>query len=174
MSVIDKIIFSEFLDPEAVKKLNRYLAVAALCLAVFVLWSAFFNTAEKKILKILNESHSSARAWHGIETAGSRPEESAYEASVSEKTIFKSPSSGFAGQAVPSSAASSAQESALKDLVLVGVLPGETPQAVLEDRKAQKTYYLSPKQSTDGITVEEIHGDTVTLDVGGETRKMSL
>ena len=60
------------------------------------------------------------------------------------------------------------------DVVLVGLLPGNIPQAILEDGKTKHTYYLSKGQSSNGIVLEDIQGNTVTLSIDGERKKLTL
>ena len=57
-------------------------------------------------------------------------------------------------------------------LGLVGIIAGDNPQAIIEDKKAQKTYYLNKGQSFNGYTVEEISEGKVMLDHEGQ--KISL
>ena len=55
---------------------------------------------------------------------------------------------------------------------LVGIVAGDNPQAIIEDKKAQKTYYLNKGQSFNGYVVEEILENKVVLDYEG--KKISL
>ena len=68
--------------------------------------------------------------------------------------------------------ASGSGDAAADTLGLVGIVPGTNPQAIIEDKKAQKTYYLNKGQSFNGYVVEEISDGKVVLDYGG--RKISL
>jgi hypothetical protein len=55
-----------------------------------------------------------------------------------------------------------------KRFSLVGIIAGEKPQAIIEDKEAQKTHYLYKGQSFNGVTVEDIGEGRVVLDHGGE------
>lgn len=89
---------------------------------------------------------------------------SIYEEIVAGKDLFGSRSvlpidTGFQG----SSAAD-----ASGDLSLVGIIAGDEPQAIIEDKASQKTYYLNVGNSMNGITVTEITDGKVVLDYRGK------
>ncbi len=54
-------------------------------------------------------------------------------------------------------------QGALTNLVLVGIIPGATPQAVVEDQTSQKTYYLTQGQSIDDMVLDKIEDKKVLL-----------
>lgn len=51
----------------------------------------------------------------------------------------------------------------IKDLNLVGIISGEPPQAIIEDKKAQKTYTLTAGQSFGEFKVESIEEGKVLI-----------
>lgn len=62
----------------------------------------------------------------------------------------------------------------LKDLSLIGIIAGEKPQAAIEDKKIQKTYFLYKGQMLNQMRVEEILEDRVILDFEGEKLELTL
>ncbi|KPK38295.1 MAG: hypothetical protein AMJ78_10235 [Omnitrophica WOR_2 bacterium SM23_29] len=62
----------------------------------------------------------------------------------------------------------------LNDLSLIGIIAGEKPQAVIEDRKNQKTYFLYKGQTVNQMRVEDILGDRVIFIFEGERFELSL
>jgi hypothetical protein len=54
-----------------------------------------------------------------------------------------------------------------KDITLVGIISSDPPQAVIEDKKTQKTYYLSRGQSLGDLKVDDIQEGKVVLDYLG-------
>jgi|GEM_PF-895953 len=62
----------------------------------------------------------------------------------------------------------------LNDLLLIGIIAGEKPQAVVEDRKNQKTYFLYKGQTVNQMRVEDILGDRVIFVFEGERFELSL
>jgi len=62
----------------------------------------------------------------------------------------------------------------LKDINLTGVFSGSDPQAVLENKKTQKTYYVTIGQSIEGFLVEDIQEGKVMLSYQGEKFELYL
>jgi len=60
----------------------------------------------------------------------------------------------------------------LKDLNLLGVVSGAQPQAIIEDKRAQKTYYLNTGQSLGDLRVEAIQENKVILDYKGRRSEL--
>src|SRR4029077_7415948 len=59
-------------------------------------------------------------------------------------------------------------------LHLVGIMAGNPPQAVIEDRQAQKTLYLTPGQAIGDIKIEKFLEDRVILKSDGEEMDLML
>jgi len=62
----------------------------------------------------------------------------------------------------------------IKDLNLVGVVSGKTPQAIIEDKRVQKTYYLSKGQFISNFMVEDIQQGKVILSYKGQRFELYL
>lgn len=62
----------------------------------------------------------------------------------------------------------------IKDLSLIGIIAGEKPQVVIEDKKIQKTYFLYEGQMLNQMKVEKISEDRVILDFNGEKIELAL
>ncbi|MEW6101841.1 MAG: hypothetical protein AB1481_06050 [Candidatus Omnitrophota bacterium] len=56
----------------------------------------------------------------------------------------------------------------IKDINLVGIMLGDPAQAVIEDKKAQKTFYLTTGQFLGEFQVEEIQEGKVILNQNGQ------
>jgi len=81
----------------------------------------------------------------------------------------------FQGGAVSSTAPASAAESAsIKDMNLVGIVSGDTPQAIIEDKKAQKTYYVNKGQLIGGFQLEDIQDGKIILNNNGQRFEMHI
>lgn len=61
-----------------------------------------------------------------------------------------------------------------KDFVLMGIISGDVPQAVIENKKAQKTYYLNEGQFIDGFQVADIQEGKVILEYNGQKFELYL
>lgn len=62
----------------------------------------------------------------------------------------------------------------IKDITLMGVISGDNPQAIIEDKKLQKTFYLAPGQLIGDFKVEEIQEGKVVLSFNGQKYELYL
>lgn len=62
----------------------------------------------------------------------------------------------------------------IKDINLVGILSGESPQAVIEDKKTQKTYYVARNQLIGKFKVEDIQEGKIILGLNGQKYELYL
>ena len=56
----------------------------------------------------------------------------------------------------------------VKDLQLLGIMSGDKPQAIIEDKKLNKTYFLNIGDYLGEIRLDAISSDNVTLEFNGE------
>jgi len=61
-----------------------------------------------------------------------------------------------------------------KDLVLVGVITGDNPQAIIQDKRTRQSFYVYEGESVLEFKVKRIEKATVILEYKGETLKLSL
>ena len=162
-------ILGSFLSPETVKLANRCLSIAAAFVAALFLWKLFLGSGESEFQKTLSEGRRMVTDKAAVLAMPKRDDQSLYEKQVSDRMIFKASSDNPAAIAGDPNV----QAPSLKDIILIGVLPSDKPQAILEDRRIQKTYYLSEHQTANNLTVEELNGNTVTVRRGSETRKFT-
>ena len=94
-------------------------------------------------------------------------------ADVGNRELFKPLKSEIQDRATSQRTSESAQDK-LKDLFLIGIIAGGKPQAVIEDRKIQKTYFLYKGQAVNQLTVEDILEDRVIFDFEGEKLELVL
>ena len=117
-----------------------------------------------------------------IEKASAGPAASSKKSAVSENKPFSFYMEGMKDRQVFNVAFSqeSGQEEAVIDtdlasiLNLVGIMAGDNPQAVIEDKTAGKTFYLSRGQSFGEFKVEEILEGKVILSSRGKRYELSL
>ena len=62
----------------------------------------------------------------------------------------------------------------LSNYSLAGVVSGQSPQAIIEDKKAQKTYFLGKGQSLGEFKIHDIIEGKVILDFKGQKLELSL
>lgn len=61
-----------------------------------------------------------------------------------------------------------------KDINLVGIVAGDNPQAIIEDKKTQKAYYVSKGQFIGEFRVDDIGEGKVILDYAGQKFELYL
>lgn len=94
-----------------------------------------------------------------------------YAQGVRERKIFSS-----AGQPAVSSGSqvSGIDPDLIKDFTVVGIIAGDSPQAIIEDKKAQKTYYLEKGQFMGEFRIEEIQDGKIVLDYKGQRFELHI
>jgi type II secretory pathway component PulC len=101
-----------------------------------------------------------------------RPEQKPLEdylTGVAGKQMFGSvPSAGVSGPA------SGVAADLVKDINLVGIISGVNPQAIIEDKKTQKTYYLNKGQFIGEFQVEDIQDGKIILNYNGQRFELHL
>lgn len=157
---------------QMLKTFNMYAVIIALLIAGYLILDIILVSPSRKVaLLVANKSASKSAAETAkrampIETKSY----SYYSNKVSGKSIFGAGSSiqmESQGGEVDSSS-----ELSGGNIGLVGIIPGDPPQAIVEDKKSQKTYYLAKGQSINGITVEDISENKVVLEY--RDKKMTL
>lgn len=84
--------------------------------------------------------------------------------------IFTSPVSSETAE----KSSTTANADLVKDINLVGIISGENPQAIIEDKKIQKTYYVTKGQFIGELQVEDIQEGKVILDYKGQKFELYL
>lgn len=162
---------SQWVRPETAKAAGRLLAAAAASALVFLLWEIFLESPDKEFKRFLAESRRPVRNFKMPQSSdGLKRDILSYEEAVSKKSVFLPTTPSTAMMA----SGANTEANPLQDIALVGILPGDVPQAILEDKKNQRSYYLSAGQSSNDITVEEIHADRVTVSAGGQKKALTL
>lgn len=84
----------------------------------------------------------------------------------------------FSASALAGSAASSVIAAADSDLIkninLVGIISGDRPQAIIEDKKTNKSYYLTKGQFIGEVKIEDIQEGKVILNHKGQAYELYL
>jgi type II secretory pathway component PulC len=62
----------------------------------------------------------------------------------------------------------------VKDLTLIGVVQGANLQAIIEDKKNQKTYYVTKGQFVGEFQIEEIYEGKVIINYKGQKFELYL
>lgn len=65
-------------------------------------------------------------------------------------------------------------EELMGNLTLLGIVSGENPQAIIEDKAQNKTFFLREGQSAGGILLKKINGEDVTVIYKGEEFNLTM
>jgi len=93
-----------------------------------------------------------------------------YSAAIKNRQIF-------GGSGLPSEASGAPVilgDEQIKEINLVGIVSGDNPQAVVEDKKTQKTYYVSKNQFIGQFQVEDIQEGKIILSYNGNKYEIYL
>lgn len=161
--------------PAVVHACNSRVGAAVVLAAavVYFLWSCVTPFFAQKRLASLNAP--AGRSLELVSQAGvdNKPYEF-YGEGINARQIFASPAAEEAQGAAPAAAAAVSTEELLNNLQLLGVLSGVSPQAVVEDKKAQKTYYLSKGQAIGELVVEDIQEGKIMIKRNNERFELHL
>jgi len=93
-----------------------------------------------------------------------------YSKVISGRTIFNVP----AAKEETTEVASSANMDFIKNISLVGIIAGDSPQAIVEDKNTQKTHYVARGQSIGACKIEEIQEGKIIVNCGGQKYELYL
>lgn len=88
-----------------------------------------------------------------------------YLAGIKSRQIFSSVSAPESGRPAENK---NLNADLIRELNLIGIIAGDNPQAVIEDKMTQKTYYLNKGQSFGEFQVEDITDGKVILNSQGK------
>ena len=94
-----------------------------------------------------------------------------YGEDIEKRDIFRS---SFQGTSKEVAVEEKALKEFTKDLNLLGIVTGKNPQAIIEDKKEGKTYFVNKGDSIGVLRVEEIREDRVILNYQGEQLDLTL
>jgi type II secretory pathway component PulC len=78
------------------------------------------------------------------------------------------------GDAASPAPAAAANPDLIKGINLMGIISGENPQAIIEDKSSQKTFYLSRGQFLGELCIEDIQDGKVILSYRGARYELSM
>lgn len=94
-----------------------------------------------------------------------------YQKLLDKKSIFAPPAKDRKKPRVPEGPT---LRELVRDLRLVGIIPGDESQAIIEDKKSGQTLFLKKGEQIDGIEIKQIQSGRVILGYGEETITLSL
>jgi type II secretory pathway component PulC len=161
-----------FISPRILKPLNRCLGVLVVIIGSYLIFELLFVRPYKNITPLIARAAAVTKpsSSRGGPAVSARRDYTAYAGDIKGKKIFSPPSAGGAPAQPPPMASTDISN----EIGLVGVIQGDAPQAIIEDKRTQKTYYVSVSESFEGFIVEEIDGDKVIVTRDGKRMSISL
>jgi hypothetical protein len=156
-------------DPAVLRVFNRYMAVALALLLVYILFDLVFVSPKRRASSVALGSAATGAYKPTAGTGAEAKNYSYYSNRMKGKSLFRGGSYMPGGS---QEGPAQADEAPAGSLGLVGIVPGPSPQAIIEDKKAQKTVYLTKGQSAEDIAVEDIKDGKVFVDYKG--KKLTL
>jgi len=145
-------------------KLLRWLLGAAL---IYLLISLLYPFIGLKISIPKTESHKPLDSTSDLKT-DLKPFEF-YQQSVAGRNIF-----GSISAQETAGPASAAGVDLVKDISLVGIIAGENPQAIVEDKKTAKTYYVTKGQLIADMQIDDIQESKIIVNYKGQKYELYL
>lgn len=151
------------------------LAITGLAAVLAVEVIALIVQAVRPIPVVAVPVVSSAPAPDSAATAAPPvPEMPSLAASASHPLLTAAPVRDASGSVSRSAPSGTAQLLASR-LTLLGIVPGDPPQAIIEDAQTKKTYFVTTgQQVVDGAVLAEVRESHVVLDLQGETIELTL
>lgn len=175
LSIVLKSSFfkSSVFDPDILKVFNKYMAIVVALMSLYFIWDILFVHASRRANSIIADFSVKAMPVPVPQRAAKAEtmNYSFYSNKIAGKKIFAAGSSAGYELRDTTDTSSEQQEN---NIGLVGIIPGDKPQAIIEDKKSQKTYYLMKGQSISDISVEEIDKDQVTIEYKGKRINLFL
>jgi hypothetical protein len=165
--------FYQLARPEMIKAASRYLALFAALAAVFFLWECFFHSTKKDFEQMVMEYRRVVPVPATVEKTNEKIDMIAYEEIINQKSIFKL-ASAIQAPEIDAPDGLNAAADPFQNVALVGILPGDFPQAIFEDAMTQQNHYLSVVEAWNNIEVEKIQDGAVILTSGTHKKKFTL
>lgn len=147
---------------------NRIIRIAFILASLYLAFSLLYPFFGIKKIKLASVTKEITVDKKDTDEPAVKPYEY-YAADLKNRQIFGTPAAQQAAGPV-----SAANADLIKDISLVGIISGENPQAVIEDKKSQKTYYLTSGQFIGEIQVEKILDGKIILNYKGERFELYL
>lgn len=150
------------------KSVNPVLLIIFICLLAYFLIDVTHNPYYKKETEIVAEAEKEPIAMKEKALSGMEPY-SYYTTGVEDRNVFLPQES----EVSPVMAGPSMEEIS-SNLSLIGIIAGDKPQAIIEDKKAGKSYFLYKGGLVGQAKIIDISEDRVMMEYNGQTFELVL
>lgn len=159
------------LDIRLLKRLNTIILIF-LAISIAGIFTSLQKTTQITDFSQINPAKDEGRTSSPDYKTNELKPFSYYSAIIGKRQLFKIIASAEAKEK-PKTAPGAALDS-LKNYSLMGVISGENPQAIVEDKKTKQTLYLQKGQSLGEFKVKDVQDGKITLESGAETAELSI
>jgi type II secretory pathway component PulC len=154
-----------FLRPEFLEKTNKCLIVLLVFILVLFLADAvMFNPSRIVKKKMEAASERAISVSRGTRALKEAKDYSYYSSVLSEKQVFGA-SSASLHESIPEIPV---------EIELVGIIPGNKPQAIIENKTTQAVYYVHKGDNFENFIVEDIDDSKAVLYDNGQRIELSF
>jgi len=160
-------------DPNILKSVNKYLMALLGILTVYLIYDISFVKPYKNVRTLIGKKGSVKEDTVNEikkEIPSNIKDYSYYLNEISGKQIFGQ----IASSGESTSAVAAVSDDTTDNFALAGIVAGKSPQAIVQNKKNEKIYYLNKGDSLDGYIVEEISKNKVILDHEGKKTTLFL
>lgn len=165
----------EFLDRsgwlgriEKISLINRVLTIIVVIVLGYLIYEFIFAEPEK--IEIESSAAVEKSETKSEEQLAQMSEYSHYSSKIGTRDLFKP----LEIQEAEKQQTTTAFAELVKNLALIGIISGPSPQAIIEDKAAQKTYFLNEKDRIGDVIIKKIGENSVTLSYQEEETELRL
>jgi type II secretory pathway component PulC len=147
------------------------LALGFIAAAVYLAASLMYPLFNAYAIKGSSQARNDLGAAPAVETQDAQPYGYYLDAVKKRKVFNVSAATPLQPLVVASEGPGS---DATKDLSLVGIIAGAVPQAIIEDKKSKKTYYVNKGQCIGEIQIDDIQEGKIVINHNGSKFEMYL
>ena len=155
-------------------RINKILTALFLLVLVYLLYDLFvftapriFDSMKKSGVDIIREDSFQQNAKQKSSNIGVVRPLDYYTQKIGAKNLFKA-------SLVEESSNTTIAATEAQTLILKGVIAGRNPQAVIEDAKTQKTYFVVKNDRIGDIIIDSVEENKVKLKLGNEVFDLTL
>ncbi|MDD5195107.1 MAG: hypothetical protein PHQ96_05495 [Candidatus Omnitrophica bacterium] len=148
--------------------IRRVIFFALMVSSGYLIFSFIYPCISPKKIEVAEVATQSPVAQKTVKNPGIKPFEF-YQQGIINRRVFDNYQAVDEGKP-----ANIATADLIKDMKLVGIISGANPQAVIEDGKTERTFYLNKGQSIDEFLLDDIQEGKIILNYKGERYELYL
>lgn len=160
------------IEIQKMRQVNKILIAGFLVVLGWFLLDILFNLGKTEILSFSGTANEEELAVP-VKKTKQVPDFSYFSKEIGRRQLFKGSSiqqESVPGQESPGVLADSISPA----FQLLGIVAGAKPQAIIQNNRTQKTYFLYKGQIQDNLKLEDVSGNKAKINYEGETLELFL